>query len=317
IDHVTHFLAPEATAREEAGQPPLARLAADAAHPGDPSLGLPDGQLPGIGHFVTVERRHRPADVIGLDAERLEVPPEPGRSPAPGGACSDVRFGEGGIVDESQRVEALQRSVCRLRRVSLEAEFAGDLQASMGSTLEHSERRAEGTLDIGSALELLTRLVADGSALDQSQPRNHVGRDGPRRLAPDQHPDASGSARVGTQAIDLHSSSPASSLPTATAPSGLPPIPSDSRTLLSTSLSSAGLSLRNSLAFSRPCPIRWSPYEYQAPDFWMMPASLARSTTRPVCEIPSSNITSNSACLNGGATLFLTTLTRTREPITA
>ncbi len=48
----------------------------------------------------------------------------------------------------------------------------------------------------------------------------------------------------------------------------------------------------------------------------MMPASEARSTSSEVWLMPSSNITSNSACRNGGATLFLTTLTRTWLPMT-
>ena len=48
----------------------------------------------------------------------------------------------------------------------------------------------------------------------------------------------------------------------------------------------------------------------------MMLASAARSTSSEVWLIPSSNMMSNSACLNGGATLFLTTFTRTWLPMT-
>ena len=40
----------------------------------------------------------------------------------------------------------------------------------------------------------------------------------------------------------------------------------------------------------------------------------ARSMTSPIAEIPCPNIMSNSASLNGGATLFFTTRTRVRLP---
>ena len=47
--------------------------------------------------------------------------------------------------------------------------------------------------------------------------------------------------------------------------------PALARTAFSTAFAIAGLSRRNSLAFSRPCPSRWLSYENQAPDFSMMP----------------------------------------------
>src|SRR5215216_4920830 len=46
-----------------------------------------------------------------------------------------------------------------------------------------------------------------------------------------------------------------------------------------------------------------------------MPCSSPRSRMQPALEMPLPNSISNSACLNGGATLFLTTFTRTRLPI--
>ena len=47
----------------------------------------------------------------------------------------------------------------------------------------------------------------------------------------------------------------------------------------------------------------------------MMSKSVAILTSSPVCEIPSPNIISTSATLNGGATLFLTTLILVSLPI--
>jgi len=49
----------------------------------------------------------------------------------------------------------------------------------------------------------------------------------------------------------------------------------------------------------------------------MMPASLAMSSTSDAWLMPSAYMMSNSACLNGGATLFFTTFTRTCEPTTS
>ena len=43
---------------------------------------------------------------------------------------------------------------------------------------------------------------------------------------------------------------------------------------------------------------------------------MPRSINSPTREMPSSKSMSNSASRNGGATLFLTTLIRTREPTT-
>src|SRR3982750_3940575 len=46
-----------------------------------------------------------------------------------------------------------------------------------------------------------------------------------------------------------------------------------------------------------------------------MPAFTPRSINSPTFETPSPNMMSNSTCLNGGATLFFTTLTRTWLPV--
>src|SRR5215208_5644275 len=77
----------------------------------------------------------------------------------------------------------------------------------------------------------------------------------------------------------------------------------------------SGLSFRKVLAFSRPWPRRWLSYENQAPDFSTTLAFTPRSISSPIFEMPSPNMMSNSTCLKGGATLFLTTFTRTWLPI--
>ena len=52
----------------------------------------------------------------------------------------------------------------------------------------------------------------------------------------------------------------------------------------------------------------------QEPDFFTTLHCNAISSTEPSLEMPSPYSTSNSADLNGGAILFLTTLTRVRLP---
>src|SRR5581483_11238460 len=77
----------------------------------------------------------------------------------------------------------------------------------------------------------------------------------------------------------------------------------------------SGCSSRKAVAFWRPWPSRSSPKLKYAPDFWTTFRSTAASRTVPSQEMPLPQMTSNSACLNGGATLFFATLTRTRLPI--
>ena len=48
-----------------------------------------------------------------------------------------------------------------------------------------------------------------------------------------------------------------------------------------------------------------------------MPSSTDRSSTDPSREMPVPYMMSNSACRNGGATLFFTTFTRVRLPTTS
>src|SRR6185437_4249891 len=79
----------------------------------------------------------------------------------------------------------------------------------------------------------------------------------------------------------------------------------------------SGLAFKNAFEFSRPCPSRWLSYENQAPDFSTMPALTPRSRISPILETPSPYMMSNSTCLNGGASLFFTTLTRVVLPTTS
>ena len=52
-------------------------------------------------------------------------------------------------------------------------------------------------------------------------------------------------------------------------------------------------------------------------DFLTMPISTAMSSSEPSRLMPLPYMMSNSACRKGGATLFLTTFTRVREPTTS
>ena len=67
-------------------------------------------------------------------------------------------------------------------------------------------------------------------------------------------------------------------------------------------------------AFSLPWPIFSPLYAYQAPDFSTTSALEPKSINSPDLLIPLPYIKSNSTTLNGGETLFLTTLTRVALP---
>ena len=65
---------------------------------------------------------------------------------------------------------------------------------------------------------------------------------------------------------------------------------------------------------SRPWPSRVSPKVNQAPVLVTVSIATPTSSRPPSLETPSPYMMSNSATRNGAATLFLTTLTRTRLP---
>src|SRR4051794_10635856 len=93
--------------------------------------------------------------------------------------------------------------------------------------------------------------------------------------------------------------------------------PAFARTAASIFAAMSGLVLRNVFAFSRPCPMRCESYENHAPDFSTTPALTPRSMISPILETPSPYMMSNSTILNGGASLFFTTLTRVWLPMTS
>src|SRR5262249_57083911 len=78
----------------------------------------------------------------------------------------------------------------------------------------------------------------------------------------------------------------------------------------------AGCSSRWASTLSRPWPSLAPSYEYQVPDFSMTPSFSAVSTSSPSLLTPVPYRISKSASRNGGASLFLTTLTRTSLPTT-
>src|SRR5258708_275492 len=173
------------------------------------------------------------------------------------------------------------------------------------------------SLDVGKRVEPFEHQRPDLAADDQIE--TGEGGGGERRETPPIHFDQPivRPVWVGGESGENHSSLAALSSSAAAPPaSATGPTPRCSFTRVSTSADMSGWSFRYSLAFSRPCPIRSLPYEYQAPDFSMIPASAAISTSNDSWLIPSSNMMSNSAWRNGGATLFFTTFTRTWLPIT-
>src|SRR5690606_473995 len=76
----------------------------------------------------------------------------------------------------------------------------------------------------------------------------------------------------------------------------------------------SGRVVSGSTAFSLPCPRRVSPKAYQLPDFCTTSMSAATCTRSPRRSMPRPNKISTSASRKGGATLFLVTFTRTRDP---
>src|SRR5258706_1526292 len=173
------------------------------------------------------------------------------------------------------------------------------------------------SLDVGKLLEPLEHQRPDLAADHQIEADEGHGGEG--RKTPPIHFDQPivRPVWIGGESGENHSSLAALSSSAATPPaSATGPTPRCCFTRVSTSADMSGWSFRYSLAFSRPCPIRSLPYEYQAPDFSMMPASAAISTSSDSWLIPSSNMMSNSAWRNGGATLFFTTFTRTWLPMT-
>src|SRR3989454_10751139 len=168
-----------------------------------------------------------------------------------------------------------------------------------------------GRLEIRQLLQALQHQRTDLPAQGQVESDQRFGRE--RRKTPPIHvaQPIVWPAWIGGESGENHSSLAALSSSATTPPGSVLLTPRCCFTRASTSADMSGWSFRYNLAFSRPCPIRSLPYEYQAPDFSMMPASAAISTSSDSWLMPSSNMMSNSAWRNGGATLFFTTFTRT------
>src|SRR5690606_22985416 len=144
---------------------------------------------------------------------------------------------------------------CRFR-VTLALELAPEFAPSVGTVFEHPESGAQRAFLLRRGLQALQGSAVESGTDRDSQFVGDGGRHRPRRPTVHRHPNAPLAARIGLDRVDPHDSS-SSSAPAATGSAA--PSPSCSLTFASTSASSAGLSLRKSLAFSRPCPIRWSP----------------------------------------------------------
>src|SRR5690606_24322951 len=152
--------------------------------------------------------------------------------------------------------EPIERCLDRRIRVALARQLAGQLTAGVPPTLKVAQPGAQRGLLIGGAVEPLQNRRGDRDPGCQVQLPGNIGGDGPSGLPARDDSDRTGSPRVRLQTVDDHSSSASGS---GTPGPAAARIPRPSLTLCSTSASRAGLSLRKSLAFSRPCPIRWSP----------------------------------------------------------
>ena len=185
------------------------------------------------------------------------------RSPAPAASGLDVVEGERLVVQQPQRGGALEGRVHRLRRMPFPAQTAAEVGPRERPALQRPEHRAEGPLDVGLEREPAAECLVQGSTRRELLGRRHILRDrgegGPIHFDPDR----AGAARVRTDRGDdgqaagplpVPAHSPSSSAPT----TATGRMPSSSLTLPSISSISGGLSRRKSLAFSRPCPIRWS-----------------------------------------------------------
>src|SRR5256886_13156003 len=153
-------------------------------------------------------------------------------------------------------------------------------EARMSATCQRPQGGTVGRLEIGELLQALSHGRTDLTAGHEIENRDRLGRE--RRKTPPVHLDQPivWPAWIGGESGENHSSLAALSSSAA----GVPPVsalrtPRCSFTRASTSADMSGWSFRYNLAFSRPCPIRSLPYEYQAPDFSMMPASAAMSTS--------------------------------------
>src|SRR5438093_5124935 len=215
-------------------------------------------------------------------------------------------------------MQPLEGAVDGRGRVLFLEQAPPQVEARVGAAREGAGRGAVRRLEISQLLQPLEYQRRDLAPDGEIQPRQRVG--GERSKTPPIHFDQSivWPAWIGGESGKNHSSLEGVS---SSAPAPPPPVstlltPRCCFTRASTSADMSGWSFKYNLAFSRPCPIRSLPYEYQAPDFSMIPASAAISTSSDSWLMPSSNMMSNSAWRNGGATLFFTTFTRTWFPMT-
>ena len=157
---------------------------------------------------------------------------------------------------------ALQRRRDRLRPVTLAGQPAAQIHPGERPPLEGAEQRAEGALLVRQLPQPVEPVGGEGGAREHLRPPQGGG--GHRAIRPavdvDPHdPGLSGirlDGRHHQRRGAIHPRRPPLSGMAATAPAVTP---RSSRTLASISSISASLSFRKSLAFSRPCPIRWSP----------------------------------------------------------
>ncbi len=174
-----------------------------------------------------------------------------------------VAPGIGRVVEQAEPVDALERRLYRVPRVTFPLEPPPQIVAGIGAELQSSEARCgEGRFDVGCGRQPLVELGIDGPSRPPVPRRRRARRERPRtghhrsRGVPCPAGEDPARRRDGGQwASTGYSSVARAPAPT---PTGAR-MPSSSLTFPSTSVMSTGLSRRKSLAFSRPWPMRWSP----------------------------------------------------------
>src|SRR3954464_5785276 len=156
----------------------------------------------------------------------------------------------------------LERRFYRRTGMSFADQAPGQIALGIGTNFQSAKRCAVRCFDVGGGTQTVFQPRVDLPAHCQVLLSNQLARNRAESNTVDLQPHRLGAAGIEFQGGDprnaLHLYSSPSSPEAAPAPTVVR-MPSNSLTFPSTSVWSAGLSRRKSLAFSRPWPIRWSP----------------------------------------------------------
>src|SRR4051794_27309799 len=260
----------------------------------------------------------------------------------PGEGLRPIR-GHPGIVDEPGLLERPQGVVPRVGPSAAAREPRLEPAARVVAVAERAQRNAERGRASQLAPERPGGLAVERATDREAGPHHRVGGNEPPRPAveidldtvarplPQRGDDGRSYAYSSEEGAPTSASAAAAAATFAALPAGAPLLSASSTSGISRAETTcsgncswicwriccvtSGCSRRNAVALWRPWPSRSSPKLKYEPDFVTTLRSMPTSTTVPSQEKPVPYMMSNSACLNGGATLFFTTLTRMRLPI--